>query len=603
LNISRIVILDFGSQYTHLIANRIRTLGVYSEIVIPDHDIDLTDVNIKGIILSGGPSSVYDKNRPNHNGTLLKKVAENRLHIPLMGICYGHQLLSYELGGKVEKGFVREYGKAEVTMKKESPLTKGLLKKEIMWMSHGDEVTKLPSGFEVVGSSSDCESAIIYNEEKNIYGLQFHPEVTHSKNGIKILENFVNMCVTEKNWSMKKYLELLKQEIVDFVKDKKVFLLVSGGVDSTVAFALLKNILGDDKVLGLHIDNGLMRLGETADINVFMKGHGFSNLEIEDATVKFLNALTEEYSPEKKRKIIGNMFLEIKDDVIEKLGINPDDYLLAQGTIYPDTIESGDTKNAQVIKTHHNRVDVIQELIKAGKIIEPLKELYKDEVRELGELLNIPKPLVWRHPFPGPGLGVRVLCSDTTIGEKVSQEKEIKNFVATYGYKCDVLPIKSVGVQGDNRTYAHPVMLFGGDRDWDKLDDLSTKLTNRFSDINRVVYNISKTEIKEIKLKKCYITSNRLDVLRVVDDQSTKLIEKHNLYSKIWQMPVVLVPVTIDSDDEVIVLRPVESQEAMTAQFYRIDWKILNELVAKVKDVSSVLYDITHKPPGTIEWE
>ncbi len=603
MDISRILILDFGSQYTHLIANRIRTLGVYSEIIIPNHNIDLTDKNIKGIILSGGPSSVYDANRPAHNEELLSKVAENKLNIPLMGICYGHQLLSHELGGKVEKGKVREYGKAEVSIKKDSPLTKGLAQKEIMWMSHGDEVTKLPEGFEIVGSSSDCESAIIYNEEKNIYGLQFHPEVTHSYNGIKILENFVNMCVSEKNWSMEKYLELLKQEIKDFVKDKKVFLLVSGGVDSTVAFALLKNILGDDKVLGLHIDNGLMRLGETADIDVFMKEHGFSNLEIENATVKFLNALKEKYAPEEKRKIIGNMFLEIKDDVIEKLGINPDDYLLAQGTIYPDTIESGDTKNAQVIKTHHNRVDIIQELILAGKIIEPLKELYKDEVRELGELLGIPKPLVWRHPFPGPGLGVRVLCSETEEFEAVSQEAEIKAFVEENGYKCEILPTKSVGVQGDNRTYAHPVMLFGGERNWDKLDELSTKLTNRFSDINRVVYNISKTEINSIKLKKCYITPDRLEVLRKIDDLNTKLIEKHNLYAKIWQMPVVLVPACIDTDEEVVVLRPVESQEAMTAQFYRIDWKVLDELIEKSEGVSSILYDITHKPPGTIEWE
>lgn len=608
MEIEKIVILDFGSQYTHLIANRIRRLGVYSEIRDPEDFGNLNDPLVKGIILSGGPSSVYDSKRPQVKPSLFEMIKKGDLQKPILGICYGHHLLSHELGGKVEKGEIREYGKAKVEIIADIPLTKGLSKIETVWMSHGDEVKVLPEDFKVAGTTNDCKSAILYHTHKNIYSLQFHPEVTHSVNGIKILQNFVDLTATAKNWSMDIYYDILKNEIKEQAKDKKVFLLVSGGVDSTVVFSLLKKTLGDDKVLGVHVDHGLMRLNETEKIEKYMSGNNFHNLVVEDASNLFISALKEKYDPEEKRKIIGKLFLDVKDIVIDKLKISKDEFLLGQGTIYPDAIESGATKNAKVIKTHHNRVDIIEEMIKEGKVIEPLKELYKDEVRELGRLLGLPSLLVDRHPFPGPGLGVRVLCSK---GEKetvdLNIQKAIENFTKKSGYESAVLPVKSVGVQGDFRTYAHPLAIYSGEKNWSKLEELSTATTNKFKEINRVVYVLGMQKITSIEVKKTYITKERLDVLRTADDIVTTTIIKAGLYDKIWQMPVIIAPLCFNgSSNETIILRPIDSQEAMTASFFAIEWPIVEQMAKDIIDatgVGAVLYDITHKPPGTIEWE
>lgn len=598
-----ILIFDFGSQYTHLISNRIRRLGVYTEIKNPEEKFSL-EPYIKGIILSGGPASVYDKNRPKFNEKLFKDIKNGTINIPILGICYGHQLLSYELGGAVKRGNVHEYGKAIVEIYKKTPLTEGLNEKEVVWMSHGDEVDKLPEGFELIGSSSDCKTAIIGDIKRNIYGLQFHPEVTHTINGIKILDNFVKLTKAKRTWSIEKFYKEIQEEIKQKVGNKKVFLLVSGGVDSTVAFALLKNVLGDDNVIGVHVDTGLMRKNETAEIEEYLKEHNFSNLIIKNYEKKFLESLKEIYDPEEKRKIIGRLFLDVNDEISEEFNINPDDFILAQGTIYPDTIESGGTKNAAIIKTHHNRVDKILELIEQGKIIEPLKELYKDEVRKLGELLGLPKHLVWRHPFPGPGLGVRVLCLKEEFKVDPSKEKEIidtlpKNF---YG---KVLPIKSVGVQGDYRTYAHPFALITDTKDWNKLEEVSSNLTNKYQYINRVILTLYPNEIRSLRVKPSYITKERLELLREIDYIAHNILEKRGIYYDIWQMPVVLVPLFInDTEKEIAILRPVLSKEAMTAEFYKMQWDILEEIIDNIKEyVSGIFYDITNKPPGTIEWE
>jgi len=423
--LKKITILDFGGQYAHLIGTRLRKLGTFSEI--KDSEIPAKKIkNSNGIILSGGPQSVYEPGSP----TIDPKILE--LGIPVLGICYGHQLMNYKLGGEVKPGKVKEYGKAKFDKVKSSPLFKNINFPITVWMSHGDEVSKHAEGFEIIGSSDDCERVAIADENRKMYGVQFHPEVTHSQQGNQFLANFLEICEAKNSWNLENYLENTIQEIQLKVGNKNVFMLVSGGVDSTVAFALLKKALGKDKVFGLFVDTGLMRYEERVEVENALKKIGFDNLHIEERGKDFIVALAGKTDPEEKRKIIGDMFLKVQAEVSEFLELNPDDWLLGQGTIYPDTIETGGTKNADKIKTHHNRVEAIQKLIEEGRVIEPLQDLYKDEVREIGEMLGLPHEIIWRHPFPGPGLGVRILCSDKSekISPKLQEtEKEINNFL------------------------------------------------------------------------------------------------------------------------------------------------------------------------------
>lgn len=597
--IDKIAVLDFGGQYAHLIANRIRRLGVYSEIV-PCNVLSSELINYRGIVLSGSPWSVLDKKNPCFDLEILN------LNVPVLGLCYGHQLLAKVLGGSISKANSREYGKAIMHIKAQSQILNGLKMKEQIWMSHGDSIDKLPDGFEVVGTTSNCPFAAVQNSQKKFFGLQFHPEVTDTPCGMTVLGNFLDICECDRNWNSKAYLEEIINEVRLTCKNKKVFLLVSGGVDSTVAFTLLNRALGSENVLGLHIDNGLMRYQESEAIKNFMTDNGYNNLVVYDASREFVSALKEIIDPEQKRNIIGNMFLTIKEKVFSELKLNAKEWILAQGTIYPDTIESAGTQHADRIKTHHNRVDLVLELIKEGKVIEPLSQLYKDEVRELGEVLDIPDELIWRHPFPGPGLGVRVLCSDGNekIGFSKSEQNLLDFCIRNSGYKATVLPVRSVGVQGDERTFAHPVLI-SGKCNWEYLEKLSTTITNTVGGINRVIYGI-KTGNPVYTATKTYITQQRLDKLRAVDKIVTDLLLKSGEYRTVWQMPVVLLPIINEAGDECVVLRPVMSQEAMTAQFMPLQQKTINTIVKQIsgiKGIGDVFYDITHKPPATIEWE
>lgn len=391
-----IAVLDFGGQYAHLIANRIRRLGVYSEIVASDTRADQLG-KFKGVILSGSPHSVLDAGSPTIDPALLD------CGIPLLGLCYGHQLVALKLGGRVVKGTVREYGRATLSIVNNTGLLKGLDATEQVWMSHGDTVDALPAGFMRLGSTQDCALAAVGDPVRNIYGLQFHPEVTDTPHGMKVLDNYIDICKCDRSWNSKTFIDAIEEEIRRKCSDRKVFLLVSGGVDSSVAFALLIKVLGAERVMGLHIDNGLMRHRESGDIIEYLNRHGFNNLKIEDASVEFLEALKGIDDPEKKRIAIGNMFIQVKDRVFAGLKLNPDEWLLAQGTIYPDTIESAGTEHADRIKTHHNRVDIILELLARGQVIEPLAQLYKDEVRELGEALGLPKKTHMAPPVSRSG--------------------------------------------------------------------------------------------------------------------------------------------------------------------------------------------------------
>lgn len=593
-----IAVLDFGSQYMHLITRRIRQMGVLAKIYPTDVNVhDLQDA--WGVIISGGPNSVGDNMVP-YDPALFD------LDIPVLGLCYGHQLMAHYLGGTVTPAHNREYGVATLEKLSESPLLKGLAAQEQVWMSHWDSVTEVPAGFEIIGSTDGCPVVVMANEEKRQYGLQFHPEVHHTINGMQLLQNFVfDICGAQKNWSMQEYVEELRADIEEQVGDKRVFLLVSGGVDSSVAFALLKDILGKDRVYGLHIDNGGMRLNESAQVQESLAAAGFDDLHVVDASEDFLKAVGRETEPERKRNIIGHTFLDVQRTVMASLNFDPNEWLLGQGTIYPDTIESGGTDTSATIKTHHNRIEEIVEMMNAGLVIEPLAQLYKDEVRDLGRELGLPDPLIDRWPFPGPGLSIRALCSDGTSADQTKVENLQQQVSEMAGrVQATVFPIRSVGVQGDQRSYEHPVALHVEAIDWNALGTLSVALTNSVVGVNRVIVQIA-GPTEGFELKEAYLTRDRLDLLREADAIVDRHVRANNLYEKIWQFPVILLPMIVDGGES-IVLRPIESQEAMTVNFYHMQEEVLRAMAEEIlalDGISAVFYDVTNKPPATIEWE
>ncbi|MDA0709675.1 MAG: glutamine-hydrolyzing GMP synthase [bacterium] len=595
---SGIAVLDFGGQYSHLIANRVRRLNVYSEIFAPDVDLSMLD-GACGVIFSGGPSSVYDPGQPAFNPDLVKS------GLPTLGLCYGHQLICKYLGGEVVPGDTREFGVAALKILSHTELFAGLGDREEVWMSHGDVVTRLPDGFQPLGTTADCATAAVGDAERRIYGLQFHPEVAHTPNGMTILNNFLNICQAPRTWTMSNYADAAIEAIRKQAGDRNLFLLVSGGVDSSVAFVLFNQALGENRVLGLHIDNGFMRKAETATVETFLNREGFRNLKVEDASEDFLLSVEGVIDPEQKREAIGRTFLEVKDKVLARLELDPDHWLLGQGTLYPDTIESGGTEHAALIKTHHNRIDLIEELIAQGKVVEPLAQLYKDEVRDLGTTLGLPDALVWRHPFPGPGLAVRCLCSDgVALVENLSDaQHRAATIAAGFGLEVGILPVKSVGVQGDYRTYAHPAVV-RGEADWD--EEVSTRITNSIREINRVLYLLEPQAQPDLRLKRAFLTRSRLDLLREADAIAMQALLEAGLMADVSQMPTVLLPLTTDGQNESVVLRPITTPDFMTARFSKLPFVLIRRIARAIRSldgVNAVFYDVTHKPPGTVEWE
>ena len=599
---SKVVVLDFGGQYAHLIARRIRQMHVFSEI--RDSDVSAQELKgANGIILSGGPASVTAKDAPHYD----KRIFE--LGVPVLGICYGHQVVSHALGGKVAHVSTPEYGAAKLRIDKESSLLKGLSKEETVWISHWDTVSQLPKGFRGYAHTDSAPNAVVGDPERNIYGIQFHAEVTHTPNGQKVLENFVlGICKCKQDWTMEGYLAEKTAQIKKQVGKNNVFLLVSGGVDSTVALVLLNRALGNKRIYGLHIDTGFMRENESVLVGKVLKDLKMADLHVLDSSKEFFSALKGVTDAEEKRKIIGQLFIDVANRELRKLNLNPDEWLLGQGTIYPDTIESGRTKHAALIKTHHNRVDSIKQMIGEGKIVEPLDELYKDEVRELGLKLGLPDGLVWRHPFPGPGLAIRALCSDGKPIENLQDSQQKCTQIASeHSLDALVLPLRSVGVQGDIRTYARPCLI-AGNADFELLEQVSTKITNEtYPEVNRVAYSLFPANPTKFMLLERYLTPERMDLLRKADSAVQKILEKYNLMKELWQCPVILLPVSFDdAEGETIVIRPVLSQEAMTARFAILPQDAINEIVESliaIDGIDSVLYDITHKPPATICWE
>ena len=593
----KIAIIDFGGQYTHLISRRIRNLGVYSEIYYPE-DFQISN-EICGIIFSGGPQNVNSKDTFKINFDITKS------KVPILGICYGHQLLASILGGKIKSGENTEYGATAVQIDADCRIFNKMKNDQQVWMSHGDYVSSLPKNFKITASSESIKIAAFESDDGRFYGFQFHPEVTHSTNGMQMLDNFLKKCTAIRDWDSKHFKDDLIAKVREKAVGKKLILLLSGGVDSMVALKLCISAVGNENIFSIHVDTGFMRKNESRELKKHFDNLGFQNIKIIDAEKLYLNELEGVVKPEKKRLIIGKLFVDIANDELAKLDAK-EDWMLVQGTIYPDTIESGNSKKSAKIKTHHNRVEEIEKLIKAGKIIEPLKELYKDEVRELGTELGLPKFLVQRHPFPGPGLAIRVICSDKIKRDDdfEKEEKKLNEMLLKYGMCGIILPIKSVGVQGDFRTYHHPAVVWFEEKktpNWQVLKKVSTKIINNLKTVNRLVF--SQNKIEKPKLTKLFLEKSNLMELREVD---AILRKKTNIIEVIWQMPIVQLPLINDDGKRDYVIRPVCSQDAMSANFYEMDFFYLKNMISEVQklpNVGDIFYDITTKPPGTIEWE
>ncbi len=509
----KILILDFGSQYNQLIARKVRELSVFCEIVGPNITADKIDrKSIKGIILSGGPASVYQKGAPHCDPNILK------LGIPVLGICYGMQLMAKVLGGTVDRAGSREYGRATLTVTDNTTLFKGVPKQSTSWMSHGDKVHRMPRGFKRIASSRNTSIAAFADTNRRLFGVQFHPEVAHTQYGKDILKNFVKIvCRARGDWSMKSFVRETIEEIRATAGHDRVILGLSGGVDSSVAAMLIHRAIGH-RLFCVFVDNGLLRKDEARIVREVFQKHFKLNLKVVDASVEFLSALKGVIDPEKKRKIIGKIFIRVFERESKKIGKVK---YLAQGTLYPDVIESRSAFGgpSATIKTHHNVGGLPKRM--NLKLIEPLKYLFKDEVRKVGKELSIPQELLGRHPFPGPGLAVRIL--------------------------------------GD-------------------------------------------------------VTKERCDVLREVDDRFIETLKNEKLYDEIWQAFAVLLPIKsvgVMGDERtyenVVALRAVTSVDGMTADWAKIPYEVLgkisNRIINEVRGVNRVAYDVSSKPPSTIEWE
>jgi len=613
-----VVILDAGAQYGKVIDRRIRGLMVKSVILPLDTSVDKLK-NYDAIIISGGPDDVFSPESPKPDPDLFK------LDRPILGICYGMQLINQEFDGSVVKKNIREDGQFDIEVDPTTAFFEGLDKHQSVLMSHGNSVGRLAPGFRVVARSNNIVAAIA-DDKRRIYGVQFHPEVDLTENGIKMLSNFLfKIADLKPTYALQDKL----QEALDYIKDragnKQVLSFASGGVDSTICAVLLGMALPTKQIHAVHVDTGFMRLNESTAVHQALTNVGI-NLKIVDAKDRFLRAtavlrgkktppLNKVTDPEIKRAIIGDTFIRVMDEVIEELRLDPSDTVLVQGTLRPDLIESASksaSAKAAVIKTHHNDSSLVRKLRDDRRVVEPLQQLHKDEVREIGESLSLPTELVWRQPFPGPGLAIRLLCATTPY--KTADFKSISDRLALFGDRdiaAHLLPIRTVGVQGDGRSYSYLAGL-SGQPDWPRLLAMAREIPKRIHNINRVVYIFGdKLEEDPLDITPTFLSTNALDQLRLADAKVNDVLRVYDLQKKLSQVPVISFPLNFGIDgNHSIAIRTFITNDFMTGTpalpGVHLPEEALNQMVSEVLSVpgiSRVVYDLTSKPPGTTEWE
>ena len=615
----KLAILDCGGQYTKVIDRRVRELGVKSDIFpINVKSEDLKDY--KSVILSGGPNNIGEAQRLNFDDKIFE------LGIPVLGICYGMQLMSDHFGGVVASDVKKEYGQCEVTIDLAAPIFDGLSEKEQVLMSHGDTVKVKPEGFEVIAKSGDAIAAI-GDVQRKMYGFQFHPEVDLTENGMKMLENFIRKVAEYKEvYALEDRIQTSIKMIQEKVGDKKIICLVSGGVDSAVTAALLVKALPAENIYAIHIDSGFMRKNESDIVCENLKELGMKNLIRENAKDYFMNTIveTEEgpigplvdtVDPEKKRRIIGEIFIQIANQVIERLGLDKENTFIAQGTLRPDLIESGNpdiSGFAHKIKTHHNDVEIVRQARKKGLIVETNADWHKDEVRRVARKLGLDEAIASRQPFPGPGLAIRLICHDKNEEVEITSEEvaKLNEILGQTPEKGFILPIKSVGVQGDARSYRNLCLMAGRKTDfnWKEVTTNAKEITDRINSINRVGYILNKSEINdEIKCFNMRIEDENVELLRELDYIVTTTLDN----AKVNQTFAVLIPIGITKKYSVAI-RTFVTNDFMTGRPGEIGKevekadieKIVNEIESKFGDkIEFVIYDVTSKPPATTEWQ
>ena len=615
----KLAILDCGGQYTKVIDRRVRELGVKSEIFpISVKAEELKEY--KSVILSGGPNNIGEAQRLNFD----KKIFE--LGIPVLGICYGMQLMSDYFGGIVASDVKKEYGQCEIWIDNTSPIFKGLSNEEKVLMSHGDTVKKKPDGFEVIGKSGDAIAAV-GNDEKKMYGFQFHPEVDLTENGMKMLENFIrNVAGYKEVYALEDRIETSIKMIKEKVGNNKIIVLVSGGVDSAVTAALLVKALPAENIYAIHIDSGFMRKNESDIVCENLKKLGMKHLIRENAKDTFLNTVVQTENgpigplkdvtdPEKKRRIIGEVFIQIANNVIEKLGLDKEHTFIAQGTLRPDLIESGNPEIsgfAHKIKTHHNDVEIVRQARKKGLIVETNADWHKDEVRRVARKVGLDEEIASRQPFPGPGLAIRLICHDKTEEVQISSEdiEKLNKILENTNQTGYILPIKSVGVQGDSRSYKNLCLMQGKKTnfDWKEATTKAKEITDNILSINRVGYILNKSNFEgKIQCFNMKMEDENIELLRELDYIVTSNLED----AKVSQTFAVLIPVGITKKYSVAI-RTFVTNDFMTGrpgeigkevQKEKID-KIVSEIEEKFSDkIEFIIYDITSKPPATTEWQ
>lgn len=621
--LEKIAILDCGAQYTKVIDRRVRELNVCSDILPLNTPVEILK-DYAAVILSGGPNSVFEPGAPQVDAALLNS------GLPVLGICYGMQLIAHTMGGTVTPGTVKEFGETVINVSPDAPLFFEMASQQTVLMSHGDKVSALPPGFEQIAASGDIVAAMMHRE-KRIYGVQFHPEVELTEHGQTMLRHFLYRVVGLKGTYQ---LETRLDEVLDRIRTQvgtnPVFTLVSGGVDSAVTTALLLKALGPEQVYALHVDTGFMRHQESELVCQALSEMGLTHLEHLKASEDFLNATTEldgkvigplhtVTDPEEKRRIIGDTFFYLTQIAIDRMQLDPDKTYIAQGTLRPDLIESGNVDVSQIahkIKTHHNDVPLIQAQREKGMIVEPNRDWHKDEVRRVGVMLGLPESVVQRQPFPGPGLAIRVLCADMPYitPEFETLNKDVHAVAESLGLDGHVLPVRSVGVQGDYRSYSYLATLSGEfSHSWEHLRDTAMQIPNRLHAINRVALVLAQSEPmpRDIRtITPTTLNAKTVGLLREIDHTVTETLKDAGLLPKISQLLSVLVPVGLTPQSYSIAIRAVVTGDYMTARPARlgdeIPWEVIQPLAKTLVaryPIDWVFYDVTSKPPATVEWE